>query len=76
MIWILLLILLVLAIGAAPVWPYSRDWGYYPSGLLGLLLVVLLLLVLTGVIDINITVPAAPPQSAPSQPTPFQSPLW
>ncbi|WP_300620246.1 DUF3309 family protein [Dokdonella sp.] len=46
--WILLVILLVLVLGAMPSWPYSRGWGYYPSGLLGLILVVLLVLVLLG----------------------------
>jgi hypothetical protein len=45
---ILIVILVLLLIGAAPTWPYSRGWGYYPSGLLGLLLVILLILALTG----------------------------
>jgi hypothetical protein len=40
----------VLALGAAPSWPYSRDWGYYPSGLPTLLLVVLLVLLLFNVL--------------------------
>ncbi len=45
----LLLIVLVLALlGAIPAWPYSRQWGYYPSGGLSLVLIILLLLVLTG----------------------------
>lgn len=45
----LLLILLVLIIvGALPAWPHSRSWGYYPSGGLGLVLIVLLILFLTG----------------------------
>ncbi len=43
---ILLVILLVLALGAAPAWPYSRSWGYYPSGGLGLILVIVLLYLL------------------------------
>jgi hypothetical protein len=47
---ILLIILIVLLIGAAPAWPYSRGWGYGPSGGLGALLIVLLILVLMGVI--------------------------
>jgi hypothetical protein len=43
----LLLIVLILALlGALPVFPYSRGWGYYPSGLVGLILLVVLLLVL------------------------------
>jgi len=41
---ILLVLVLLLAVGAFPSWPYSRGWGYYPSG--GLLLVVIVLLVL------------------------------
>ena len=45
---ILIVILVLLLIGAVPSWPYSRGWGYYPSGLLGLLLVILLILALTG----------------------------
>jgi Protein of unknown function (DUF3309). len=44
--FILLIILLFLIIGALPTWPYSTGWGYYPSGGLGLLLVIVLLLVL------------------------------
>jgi hypothetical protein len=45
---LLLLVLLLLAIGALPAWPYSRSWGYYPSGGLGLVVVVLVILALTG----------------------------
>lgn len=45
---ILLILLVLLLIGAVPTWPHSRGWGYYPSGGLGLVLVVVLLLVLTG----------------------------
>lgn len=44
----LLIIVLVLAIGAAPTWPYSRGWGYYPSGGLGLIVLILLILLLMG----------------------------
>jgi hypothetical protein len=45
---ILLIILIVLLIGALPTWPYSSGWGYYPSGTLGTVLIVLLILVLMG----------------------------
>jgi hypothetical protein len=45
---ILLIILVLLLIGALPAWPYSGGWGYFPSGGLGLLLIVLLVLVVTG----------------------------
>jgi hypothetical protein len=45
---LLLIVLIVLLIGALPAWPYSSSWGYYPSGGLGLVVVVLLVLVLLG----------------------------
>ncbi|CAH1667677.1 conserved hypothetical protein [Chelatococcus asaccharovorans] len=45
---ILLIILILLVIGALPTWPYSSGWGYYPSGGLGLILIVLLILLLMG----------------------------
>ena len=45
---ILLIILIILLLGAVPAWPYSRGWGYYPSGLLGIVLVVVLIMVLFG----------------------------
>jgi hypothetical protein len=43
---ILLVVLLLLLLGALPAWPHSRQWGYYPSGGLGLILVIVLILVL------------------------------
>jgi len=45
---LLLIILLLIAIGALPAWPYSRKWGYYPAGGLGLILIVLVILFLIG----------------------------
>jgi hypothetical protein len=45
---ILLIILVLLLVGALPTWPYSSGWGYYPSGGLGLVVVILLVLVLMG----------------------------
>ncbi|TMP93547.1 MAG: DUF3309 domain-containing protein [Verrucomicrobia bacterium] len=45
---ILFIILIVLLIGALPTWPYSSGWGYYPSGGLGLVLVILLIFALMG----------------------------
>jgi len=45
---ILLILLVLLLVGALPSWPYSRSWGYYPSGGLGLVVVVLLVLLLAG----------------------------
>ena len=47
---ILLVILVILLIGATPTWPYSRGWGYYPSGGLGLIIVIVLILWLLHVI--------------------------
>lgn len=45
---ILLVVLVLLLIGAVPSWPFSREWGYYPSGGVGLVLLIVLLLVLMG----------------------------
>lgn len=45
---VLLVILVLMMLGVLPSWPHSRSWGYAPSGTMGLLLVILLLLVLTG----------------------------
>jgi Protein of unknown function (DUF3309) len=43
---LLLIIVVILLIGVLPAWPYSTDWGYYPSGGLGLLLIVILIIAL------------------------------
>jgi hypothetical protein len=45
---ILLIVLILLLIGALPTWPYSRSWGYYPGGGLGLLVLILIILLLLG----------------------------
>ena len=45
---ILLIILILLLIGAFPSWPYSRNWGYYPSGGLGHVLLIIIILLLLG----------------------------
>jgi uncharacterized protein DUF3309 len=45
---ILVIILVILLLASLPTWPYSRGWGYYPSGGLGLLVLILLLLLLMG----------------------------
>jgi hypothetical protein len=45
---VLLVILILLLLGALPLWPYSSGWGYYPSGGLGLLVLILIILLLTG----------------------------
>ena len=45
---ILLILLILIVIGALPTWPHSRNWGYAPSNIAGLIVVVLLILLLTG----------------------------
>jgi hypothetical protein len=45
---IIVIILILLLIGAIPSWPYSRNWGYGPSGILGVVVVILLILILMG----------------------------
>jgi Protein of unknown function (DUF3309) len=45
---ILVVLLILLLLGALPTWPYSRSWGYYPSGGLGLVVVVIIVLLLAG----------------------------
>jgi hypothetical protein len=45
---LLLILLVLMLLGAVPAWPYSRGWGYAPSGILGLLVVILLIALLTG----------------------------
>jgi hypothetical protein len=45
---LLLIILIILVLGLLPTWPYSSGWGYYPSGGLGLVVIIVLILVLMG----------------------------
>jgi hypothetical protein len=45
---LLLIVLVLLVVGALPTWPYSRSWGYYPGGILGLVLLVVLVMFLLG----------------------------
>ena len=45
---IVLVLLFLMLLGAIPTWPHSRNWGYYPSGSLGLVLLIILLLMFTG----------------------------
>ncbi len=49
MITILLIILILMLVGAFPSWPYSRGWGYYPSGGIGLILLIVVVLMLLRV---------------------------
>lgn len=46
--WVLLLIVVLVLFAALPTWPYSTGWGYYPSGGIGIVLVILVVLVLVG----------------------------
>ncbi len=50
---ILLILLIILLLGAVPAWPYSRNWGYGPSGALGLVLIIVLVLVVMEKIHIT-----------------------
>ncbi len=45
---LILILLIILLVGALPTWPYSAGWGYYPSGGLGLLVVILIIVLLVG----------------------------
>ena len=45
---ILIIVLVLLLLGAAPAWPHSRSWGYYPTGLLGIVLLIVVILLLMG----------------------------
>jgi Protein of unknown function (DUF3309) len=45
---ILIVVLVLILIGALPTWPHSREWGYFPSGGLGLILLILIILMLLG----------------------------
>ena len=48
MITILIVVAILMLLGALPTWPHSRNWGYYPSGGVGIVVVVLVILLLTG----------------------------
>jgi hypothetical protein len=45
---ILIIVLVMMLLGALPTWPHSRGWGYYPSGGMGLVLLILIILLVTG----------------------------
>jgi hypothetical protein len=47
--WILLIILILVLLGALPTWPYSRSWGYAPTGIVGVLLVIVVILLILGI---------------------------
>jgi len=48
MVTILIIILILFLLGALPTWPHSKNWGYYPSGGIGLILLILIILLLLG----------------------------
>jgi hypothetical protein len=48
MVTILIILLVLMLVGAFPAWPHSRNWGYYPSGGLGLVVIILVILLLLG----------------------------
>lgn len=52
---IVLVVLVLLLLGAMPAWGYSRDWGYGPVGILGVLLIIAIVLWATGVFDVTVT---------------------
>jgi hypothetical protein len=45
---VLLIVVILLLLGALPTWPYSHDWGYYPSGGLGIILIIVVIVMLMG----------------------------
>ncbi|MDO9520237.1 MAG: DUF3309 family protein [Pseudohongiella sp.] len=45
---IVLIVLILILVGAVPAWPHSRNWGYAPSGVIGVILLILLIMILTG----------------------------
>jgi hypothetical protein len=47
---LLIILLIIILLGAIPAWPYSRGWGYYPTGGVGIILVIIIILVLIGYI--------------------------
>jgi len=50
---ILLILLIVLFAGSVPAWPYSRGWGYYPSGGLGAILLIVIILIILGIVPLR-----------------------
>lgn len=45
---LLLIILIIILLGVIPTWPYSREWGYYPGGIIGIILIIFIILMLMG----------------------------
>ena len=73
---LLLIVLILLLLASVPTWPYSRGWGYRPSGILGALLLILLIMMLLGMLPMVqpempvVTVPAVNPTSPIDHSTP------
>lgn len=57
---ILLIVLILLLIGGLPTWPYSRDWGYRPTSIVGVLLIIFVILLLTNVMPLGYPSPVVP----------------
>jgi hypothetical protein len=51
---ILLILLILMVVGSVPTWPHSRNWGYFPSGGIGLILIVLIVLIFLGHVPIGL----------------------
>ncbi len=60
--WLVIILLVILLISALPTWPYSGGWGYYPSGILALLLVILLVLLIFGLFPFGTVAPNVEPR--------------
>jgi hypothetical protein len=45
---VLIVLLVLFLVGSVPAWPYSRSWGYYPSGLIGTVLIILIIMLMLG----------------------------
>jgi hypothetical protein len=65
MLTILLIVLIIALLGAVPVWPYSREWGYRPTGLVSLLLIILLIYMFFFAAAVT-TTPVTPAVTTPS----------
>ena len=59
--WFLIILLVILLIGALPTWPYSSGWGYYPTGIVALLLAIVLILLLFGFFPFGRMAPGGAP---------------
>ncbi len=68
--WLLIILLVILLIGALPTWPYSSGWGYYPTGVIALLLAIVLILLVFGLFPFGRVAPGAHPNAVPQTSSP------